>query len=86
MEVDMRYLFALSALLMDATTSPSMAQDYPWCARTRGNNIVGDCSFTSFHQCMATVSGQRGDCTANPRLAYGQDRRWNHHHGRDYQW
>jgi hypothetical protein len=80
MEADMRYLFALSALLMVGTTSPSMAQDYPWCARTKGSGYAGDCSFTSFGQCMATVSGQKGDCAANPRFAYGaygQGRRWN---------
>jgi hypothetical protein len=89
----MRYLFALSALLLFATTVPSMAQEYPWCARSRGNSIIGDCSFTSFRQCMATVSGQRGDCTANPRLAYGQDRRsrrgqagWDNRSGWDNRW
>jgi hypothetical protein len=88
MEADMRYLLALSALFMVATTSPSVAQDYPWCARTSGGTYIGDCSFTSFGQCLATVSGQRGDCLANPRFAYGAygwDRRWNHR-GRDYRW
>jgi hypothetical protein len=84
MEIDMRYLFALSALLMVASTAPTMAQDYPWCARTRGSGPYGDCSFTSLGQCMATVSGQRGYCNVNPRLAYGQDRRWNR--GRDNGW
>jgi Protein of unknown function (DUF3551) len=71
----MRPLLALSALLVLATATPTIAQDYPWCARTKGNNIDGDCSFTSFQQCQATVSGQHGDCSANPRMAYGQSRR-----------
>ncbi len=83
----MRSLFALTALLFVANTAPSLAQDYPWCARTRGNSAFGDCSFASFGQCMATVSGQRGDCIANPRLAYGQyggDRRWSRGHNYRY--
>jgi hypothetical protein len=80
----MRSLFALSALLVVASTVPTLAQDYPWCARTKGNSVVGDCSFTSYNQCQATVSGQHGYCTTNPRIAFGQDRRW--HRGRDYGW
>jgi hypothetical protein len=78
MEVDMNRLFALSALLVIASTAPTMASDYPWCARIKGNRAVGDCSFVSYGQCMATVSGQSGYCAANPRMAYGsygQDRR-----------
>jgi hypothetical protein len=75
MEINMRVLFAASALLLLATTGSSMARDYPYCARTTTNPDFGDCSFTSYRQCMATVSGQSGDCIANPRLSYGQDRR-----------
>jgi hypothetical protein len=77
MEADMRSLFALSALLIVATTGPTMARDYPWCARTITNGFSGDCSFTSYQQCMATVSGQRGECAVNPRLAFDQARRRN---------
>jgi hypothetical protein len=68
----MRSLFALSALLIVATTAPTMARDYPWCARTITNDGFGDCSFTSYQQCMATVSGQAGECTINPSVASGQ--------------
>jgi Protein of unknown function (DUF3551) len=75
MEINMRLLFALSALLVVASTGPSMARDYPWCARTITNPDFGDCSFTSYRQCMATVSGQPGECIVNPRIAFGQDRR-----------
>ena len=71
----MRSLFALSALLIVATTGPSMARDYPWCARLATNGFTGDCSFTSYRQCLATLSGQRGECAVNPRLAFDQARR-----------
>jgi hypothetical protein len=68
----MRSLFALSALLIVATTAPTMARDYPWCARTITDDAFGDCSFTSYQQCMATVSGQAGECTMNPGFSSGQ--------------
>jgi hypothetical protein len=68
----MRLLFALSALLVVAATGPSMARDYPYCARTITNPDFGDCSFTSYRQCMATVSGQGGDCQINPRASLSQ--------------
>jgi hypothetical protein len=67
----MRSLFALSAVLVIATTAPTVARDYQWCARTSANGFDGDCSFTSYRQCLATVSGQAGDCIRNPSLAYG---------------
>ena len=79
MEINMRSLLALSlalsALLLVATTGPTMARDYPWCARTITNPDFGDCSFTSYRQCMATVSGQPGECILNPRIGFRQDRR-----------
>jgi len=69
-------LASASLALLIAAPSPGIARDYPWCARTITNRDFGDCSFTSYRQCMATVSGQAGDCIANPRMAYGrQDRR-----------
>ena len=74
MEINMRLLFALSALLVVSAATPSMARDYPYCARTITNPDFGDCSFTSYRQCMATISGQGGDCIANPSMAYGQAR------------
>jgi hypothetical protein len=83
----MRSLFALSALLIVASTAPTLAQDYPWCARTKGTGPFGDCSFYTYNQCLATVSGQQGYCIGNPRLAYGQyghDGHWNHGRGYGY--
>jgi hypothetical protein len=65
----MRVAFALSALIIAASPLAVSARDYPWCARTSSNGFNGDCSFTSYQQCQATVSGQAGECLANPRLA-----------------
>ena len=68
----MRSILMASAAIFIASSAPSMARDYAWCARTITNPDFGDCSFTSYRQCMATVSGQAGDCIGNPRLAYGR--------------
>jgi hypothetical protein len=70
----MRILIVAAALLTTAMAAPASARDYPWCARTTSNGFNGDCSFTSFRQCEATVSGQGGDCISNPRMAFDQAR------------
>jgi hypothetical protein len=42
------------------------AQNYPWCAYYSGGRGGGtNCGFTTFDQCMATVSGIGGYCTLN---------------------
>lgn len=48
-------------------TTPAQAQNYPWCAYYGG--VMGgggtNCGFTTFEQCMATVSGIGGFCDRN---------------------
>lgn len=68
----MRSILAASALLLVLGATPSMARDYPWCSRTPVTAFNPSCSFTSFNQCMATVSGIGGDCMVNPILSFGQ--------------
>jgi hypothetical protein len=57
-------LFALSLFAAWAATGTSAhAQDYPWCANyTKGST---SCSFVTFEQCMADVSGIGGFCERN---------------------
>ncbi|HVY59775.1 MAG TPA: DUF3551 domain-containing protein [Xanthobacteraceae bacterium] len=66
-------LGALFALLL-ADARPAHAGDwwwsanYPWCAYYYlygGSN----CGFSTFEQCMATVSGVGGICNRNPSYA-----------------
>jgi len=71
----MRSLLAATALLLVATSTPSMARDYPWCARTPVTDFNPSCAYTSYNQCMATLSGIGGDCMKNPLLAFGQQPR-----------
>lgn len=57
-----------------STSAPAAARDYPWCLQGRSVGFPGDCSFTSRAQCMASASGRRLTCGANPRVAYGRRR------------
>jgi hypothetical protein len=76
----MRSILAATALLVAASgisivgTTTAEAREYPWCSRTSASGFNPSCSFTSYQQCMATVSGQRGDCMRNPVVAFGEQR------------
>jgi hypothetical protein len=58
-----------------AGPTPAAAIDYPWCVQGRGIGIPGDCSYTSYNQCMASASGRGLYCNVNPRTAFGRERR-----------
>jgi uncharacterized protein DUF3551 len=67
-------LFAIALPIWFA--SPAQAQIYyPWCAVYSGGRGGGatNCGFTSFQQCMATVSGIGGFCEQN-RFYYERSR------------
>jgi hypothetical protein len=68
----MRSLLAATALLVVMGASPSMAREYPICARLAVNNGNPTCDYNTMRQCMATVSGIGGDCIQNPAFAFGQ--------------
>lgn len=50
--------------------SSAHAQNYPWCAVYSGGDMGGgtNCGFTTFQQCMATVSGIGGFCNQNTQF------------------
>ena len=57
-----RSLFMLAMLFGTvAAGAQAQAQDYPWCAIYAKDGDT-HCFFTSFEQCMATVSGIGGFC------------------------
>lgn len=76
----MRAILAATAFLVATGglgtlgATPAEARDYPWCSRTSSSSFNPSCSFTSYPQCMATVSGQGGDCMRNPFIAFGEQR------------
>jgi hypothetical protein len=64
-----RYLWALMAVgvIAAAAALPAAAGGSAFCIK--GGNFeggVGDCSFSSYQQCLATASGQAATCDANP--------------------
>jgi Protein of unknown function (DUF3551) len=64
----MRPLILLSGILAVAVTfaAPALAQNYPWCAQYGGRaGGATNCGFSTFEQCMATVSGIGGFCDRN---------------------
>lgn len=63
----MRILLVLLGLLAGAALgTPAQAQNYPWCAYYGGRDGGGtNCGFTTFEQCLATVSGIGGFCQRN---------------------
>ncbi len=68
----MRKLLAASTLLLAIGATPTMARDYPWCAKTPDNGGNPQCNFSTFQQCLATINGLGGDCIQNPAMGYGQ--------------
>ena len=58
-------------LLMTTFGFPAYASAeiyYPWCANYGGGDEGGgsNCGFSTYEQCMATVSGIGGFCDPNP--------------------
>ena len=60
------FILGVFAALVCAET-PAEAQEYPWCAYYSSKDGATNCGFSTYQQCMATVSGIGGNCGANPR-------------------
>jgi hypothetical protein len=63
-----KYLIAAALLSFASTALPvtpaAAAIEYPWCAQY-GWKGGRNCGFSSYQQCMATVSGIGGSCERN---------------------
>jgi hypothetical protein len=55
-----------------ATAAPAAAQADAWCVQGRDMGIPGDCSYSSYAQCMASASGRNAYCNINPRVAFSR--------------
>ena len=67
-----------------ALASGAHAQNYPWCAVYGGGRGGGgqNCGFSTFEQCMATLSGMGGFCNRNTQYVppAGPHRRHRRHY------
>ena len=62
-------MFVLIVLLgVVAIGTRTEAQNYPWCAHYGGLGGT-NCGFTTYDQCMATISGMGGSCMQNTQYA-----------------
>jgi hypothetical protein len=59
----MRTVTLAVTLFATASLCANGAQAAPWCAHL--NTGLNTCSFYSFQQCMATLSGNGGFCSRN---------------------
>ncbi|MCK1425709.1 DUF3551 domain-containing protein [Bradyrhizobium sp. 180] len=55
-----------------AAIPPAAARDYPWCAQGGEYDYPGECAYSTYEQCQASVSGRLLFCDRNPRFGYGQ--------------
>jgi hypothetical protein len=70
---------ALSLSASLSAAAPRTGANGTFCANYGTGHSGIDCSFTSFEQCRATVSGIYGFCTPNPYpgTGYGRGGTWN---------
>jgi hypothetical protein len=68
-EVIMRIFLLILGILgsVCAFGGVAEAQNYPWCAEYSGGEMGGgtNCGFSTYEQCMATISGIGGFCNRN---------------------
>jgi hypothetical protein len=60
---------ALAGTVLAASAPACSAQtayDYPWCMLRAGRSGGQSCYFTSYRQCMETLSGIGGSCIRSP--------------------
>jgi hypothetical protein len=54
--------------------APAAARNYPYCIKGCDfGGSAGDCSFSSYQQCLASASGRDATCAANPYFSQNAD-------------
>lgn len=63
----MKALLGGVLICVSAAATPAAAQNYPWCAyyAMGGDGGGTNCGFTTYQQCMETLSGMGGFCNRN---------------------
>ena len=67
MRLPILWLFLIAAVPLGEIQAASAQSptSYPWCARFRSTGATS-CYFTSYQQCMTTLSGIGGYCYRSP--------------------
>jgi hypothetical protein len=66
-------------------TAPALAKDFPYCIKGCDfGGATGDCSFSSYQQCLAAASGRDATCAANPYFSQNADLQPNRNSRRRY--
>ena len=76
----MRYVVVMALMVAASSFAPRGANAetyYPWCAYYSAWSY--SCGFTTFRQCLATISGAGGACRPNPYAAPAADARGRRH-------
>ena len=55
-----------AVIFANAPAAAQSAYSYPWCARYPARYGASSCYFTSYQQCMTTLSGIGGYCFQSP--------------------
>jgi Protein of unknown function (DUF3551) len=85
MRLSMLSLFLIAAALLGEIQAASAQSptSYPWCSRYFGRGMGGatSCYYSSYAQCMATVSGIGGYCYRSPYYHAAPDKAARRHRG-----
>lgn len=72
---------SFAVLATSPGTASARGQRAPWCSNTVVDGMQ-DCSYFSWEQCQATVSGQAGYCSLNQWVETGYEERAERRHRR----
>lgn len=66
-------LLAIGSVAATDAMNSAEARDYPFCIKGRDyDQVLGDCSFQTYEQCLATASGRYAFCDVNPYYSYAE--------------
>jgi hypothetical protein len=63
--------FVLGTIVLAGLVGMEPARaDYRWCIQDSEFGYPGDCAYQTREQCLASLSGRKGDCGENPSVLF----------------